>query len=658
MRVLGVFGYEFLPADWHLQPMRVSARTLDSLARQYQDAGLPLPPANAPLVQIFSGGFGQDANDKHGPRFCLGFELKAREANSNAGSYLVGTETYVPEPPSRYERFSAKAFDPAGPLPFNLEIEPLPFHGSKFPVNSWLALAIQCHLRGHRKLVKQIFKRGLARDLNFRGPAFVTTGQKWMEHNGTNPSIAELFGKYDIRLSLAATTWNHYVNAAMQPGSDHAAILPRMEKLLADHPPLRGEQQLNFVESLRLTLQPSTSAPGTVEALIDALIECATPGGRHALKTGATDPNYAKLELMGFDAVPTLISHMGDRRLSRSITMGFNNFPNLPRYVGEVVCDLIEDLAKPELGDDWLPRQLGEFTDAELVHQWWEKARAVGEEEYVCSHIFPSQKGERDTLNTACLHIVAARYPQRLGEIYQRLLAQRPDIGSVEFTRTIATTENLDREEKLRLLRAGAEAASLAHREDALRELFKLDRPEAENRLAAELDKLPADSTVSYCFSPEAAISYLVMETESPAVWEAFTRATRRAAVGLRLQLMKIRPYSFMGDKHLAQRLAYLAAFLDDETVRFIDKSAQFRRMQERLEKMSTSDAAAPDDDLDKYEGPCAAFTFPEIAVRDFAAMQIGSILRIPSHPDKDWSPAQWAEYRASIRATLAARQI
>jgi len=53
------------------------------------------------------------------------------------------------------------------------------------------------------------------------------------------------------------------------------------------------------------------------------------------------------------------------------------------------------------------------------------------------------------------------------------------------------------------------------------------------------------------------------------------------------------------------------------------------------------------------YEGPSAAFDFPKITVRDFAAMQLASLLKIKQKPDKKWTAKQWMDFRAKVRAAL-----
>jgi hypothetical protein len=89
--------------------------------------------------------------------------------------------------------------------------------------------------------------------------------------------------------------------------------------------------------------------------------------------------------------------------------------------------------------------------------------------------------------------------------------------------------------------------------------------------------------------------------------------------------------YLYVGDRLKFRRLAFLAAFLDDETLRDDRKNAK------------------------KYEGPCAAFTFPKITVRDFATMQIAGILKIDplDSPDATWTKEQWAGLRLKVNDRL-----
>ena len=69
------------------------------------------------------------------------------------------------------------------------------------------------------------------------------------------------------------------------------------------------------------------------------------------------DPRYTRLAQMGFAAVPALIEHLDDDRLTRSVKQGFNNFPTWNMRIKDVVSDLLQELAGEDVGKDWLRRQ-------------------------------------------------------------------------------------------------------------------------------------------------------------------------------------------------------------------------------------------------------------------------------------------------------------
>jgi hypothetical protein len=125
-----------------------------------------------------------------------------------------------------------------------------------------------------------------------------------------------------------------------------------------------------------------------------------------------------------------------------------------------------------------------------------------------------------------------------------------------------------------------------------------------------------------------------VKRLEIDEIWRVFLRAAKRSRDGLRLEMMKPMNYGspYTGPENRSRRLAFLAAFLDDET--------------ERVQPQDTEHS--------KFAGPCAAFTFPKIAVRDFAALQIAFILGLPDRPTELWTPSQWSELRTKVRSKLA----
>jgi hypothetical protein len=148
------------------------------------------------------------------------------------------------------------------------------------------------------------------------------------------------------------------------------------------------------------------------------------------------------------------------------------------------------------------------------------------------------------------------------------------------------------------------------------------------------LDELPRTPAGSYWNCKEARFGWLATLTADPAAWEALKRNAARVDVGLRLQLLVPLSYCCCGpNRQPRQSLELLASFLTDAELR---------------------DTAT---DPKRFDGPCAAFTFPRLAMRDLAAMSIASMLnaRVDLFPNKTWKPAEWDHYRQQITTAMQA---
>ena len=145
---------------------------------------------------------------------------------------------------------------------------------------------------------------------------------------------------------------------------------------------------------------------------------------------------------------------------------------------------------------------------------------------------------------------------------------------------------------------------------------------------------LPLDAAGPYWPCPEAEFANLVEELDDGGIWREYLRRTKESSVGLRLEILQ-----FMGPwsdaqkdarKHPPRRRAFLAAFLDDATIRDI--------------------AAAPG----KFTGCHAGCMIPRLAVRDFAASLLASMWGMNECPDEYWTAAQWEELRRKVRERVA----
>ena len=100
--------------------------------------------------------------------------------------------------------------------------------------------------------------------------------------------------------------------------------------------------------------------------------------------------------------------------------------------------------------------------------------------------------------------------------------------------------------------------------------------------------------------------------------------------------MMNPMDYSYIGQTNRSRRLAFVASFLNDESLGELPK----------------------DTENSKFSGPCAAFKFKKITVRDFAALEIASILNLSDDPDDFWTPHQWRDLRESVQRKLALEKL
>jgi hypothetical protein len=307
--------------------------------------------------------------------------------------------------------------------------------------------------------------------------------------------------------------------------------------------------------------------------------------------------------------VPTLIRLLDDERLTRFVSVGFNNFPPWILRVQHVAGTLLQELAGEDLGKDWLRSLQGSAVTKEAAAAWWMRARAAGEETWLRGHVLPTEP-QGEWPNRTMLDLLAARYPHRLAEVYRAVLAERPHVQSWPIVAAIVRS-GLDTRAKTELLLLGAGHDRLEHRRAALWKLKELDPGRFRSVLMATLQATPRTPATPYWSCREAAFAHLVIETADDAAWRTLLETARRVDVGLRLELLA--PMAYAGKPHRERRVAFLAAFLDDPALR---------------------DAA-----------------------RDFAATQLAAILDLPGErPDAGWSASQWAAFRGRVRALLEAR--
>jgi hypothetical protein len=574
--------------------VEIIENSLDQLLADYRGYGLPLPPKDAKLVRFESGGRYVLNGKLMPPTYFLGFLLSLGTKKKPA-LLLVGTEEVRLKTYSTFE-----VVEPKSDLVKNID---LGWWGpSAFESNAGLAIALQCKARGWDGLARELWKQSLKKDFG--------------HHFGAFYQPADL----PNRTAVAYLAWTYTGNELVKPDTDRSKTAKRMNALFAAEHRLNTKVNRALLKSLEAALIPSTAKPGTVERMIDDLTDMSNCGRRD----DEAEPHYTRVAKMGFAAVPALIAHLDDDRLTRSIRGGFNNLPTWNLRLQHVVSDLLQELAGEEVGRDWLDRQHGWVVKRADAQAWWDKARKVGEEAYFLAHVLPG--GDKaEWPNSLMLRLITEKYPKHLPKLYETVLDERPKMQSWPLAEAIAKS-SLPKNKKRELFLHAARNKNLEHRRYGLSELQKLDPQQFMTILLDTLDNLPKTPTGPYWKCPEVTFAHLVKETDDPRPWKLLAKVAKRSDVGLRMEFLNL---LHNDDRQRRQRLEFLAAFLDD--------------------------AEAPDvkANPEMFSGPHAGFTFRRLAVRDLAAMRIASFLELPDRPDRDWTPQQWEQLRKKVKGAL-----
>ncbi len=149
-------------------------------------------------------------------------------------------------------------------------------------------------------------------------------------------------------------------------------------------------------------------------------------GDNDRINHGNREENKAKklLILKGFEAIPALLKHLDDKRMTNHLMTGFNNFVSHPMRADRVVNNYLHAFTNNEMGSNWLERQKGVLSDREKITKWWKKASDLGEKKYVAKYTLVSSK-RKLKLSTEMLMLAADRYPELIPKLYQKAISSK-----------------------------------------------------------------------------------------------------------------------------------------------------------------------------------------------------------------------------------------
>jgi hypothetical protein len=612
---------------------RLDTKMLVDMANRYQ---VPMPTKDARVVFASIGWWTRVSDDLFLHVYSPAFLLEERRDGSIV--ILRGLKREVlpkresTDPPA-IRPFSAKNIDPrtAGFV-------------ADFHDRPALVCAVQLAARGDEATAQIVWQQ-------------VATTKKWtseyhrMRGMHTEDDVPD--AKEEIRnpaLVLGECIFDDLESRLTQKDADWQTIYDRMKALFKELPDLsKGDRKVIF-DDLATTLTASPPAPGSIEAkLLDwsrRPHERPTydPFEQACKPDPLPDAPAREIVLRGFDAIPPLLELLRDNRLTAHCADRDRGKRILRlRHLASILLSGMTGAPDCRHGCDEGER------DAAAQREWWERAHLRNEVDVFSEGIFERENGALTSDRVFPVRILAAKYPSALPVLLRQFVKEtNGDRGPWAIAEALANSA-LPKETRIRALCDAARQGSLENQRCLIQILAKLDARKSAELLLPVLKKLPPDSDGPYWTCPQAAFSHIAMELEDDEVWREFQRAAQRSSVGLRLEMIGSECSCGTPEKNRGRRIAFLASFLNDVTVRtiplFPDNETAARQV--RSGRMVQS----------KYDGLCAASTFKKIEVRDFAAMELGYLLGVKGEPKDAWTADQWLAFRGQVRERLVAEK-
>jgi hypothetical protein len=408
---------------------------------------------------------------------------------------------------------------------------------------------------------------------------------------------------------------------------DKSDILARTKLLLKDFHELKKGRSGSFLKDLQAVAAAPDPEKGSVEEL---LLEWSSYGGSvydlGIYKEGNgsdVDAPARKIIERGFDAVPDLIDLLDDRRVTAHYFHGFFTTGSASlqiERVGDLAFQLLSMIAGSGIHTN----------DRSEIYGWWERLGNREESEALPQGVFCFRDGKIFQVNRGTAYIVGKRFPEKLPVLCAEFVKCAEDrVRSYPLAQAIGKSD-MSSEWRIKVLSEFAVCGSLNNKSDFLYMLAELDPEICKKLLIPVLEGVSKDSSKPCLVCPESEFTPVVMKFDDDEVWRVYLKAAKRSSVRARMQMMDMMDCCRLGTKNLNRRLAFLAAFLDDEAVRDM-------RAEEEI-----------------FCGLSIYHFTDYLSVRNFVAMKLASLLNIDESPDKDWDESRWEKLRNNVKDELS----
>lgn len=567
--------------------------------------GMAFPPQDVKLVLVHSHTWTPVGNRSHPhdpayyhPGWLLG------EMDDGSIRVLSGLEEKILKPREQREPLWRK---------FSMD-EPKPTLGGYCVqidgVEAFLA-AVVCSERGDQEQASIFWKR--------------IAEKKWLWQG--RGELSDVPADEKAMLLLSILLWAKWENEITKPVADLHVIEGRLKSLLEEAPRLVNKERSGLVQSVKLTNNAPTAPEGSVEALLIQYGKLDYSIVETVLQQGWDAPQ-GRIMRRGFEVIPELLRLSKDQRITSQRWHAVMNRDSSPKLLGDMAKELLNKMIGSKSHSFMDPPQ----EDFELI---WNGISKINELDYF-EKIALKKSDPKNASNEVAFAVLAEKDPERLVRIQKQFMEKTFVSESASYLCQALVISKLPRETKLECITQLASKGGLARRISAIYVLARFDQDAAKAPARELMKLLPKDTKGAYWTSDEARASRIALTIDDDEVWRIFLEKTKNAEVGLRLEWMNPFAYSYVEDRLRKRRLGFLASFLNDKTLR--DETVRAKM----------------------FDGPCAGFTFPKITVRNFAAMQIASILKIQplDPPDSTWDEDRWAKLRTEVSKQLIAEGI
>ncbi|QEL14256.1 hypothetical protein [Limnoglobus roseus] len=423
---------------------------------------------------------------------------------------------------------------------------------------------------------------------------------------------------------LRERVWSENLSRLADPRGDREQARRHLQRVYDEDGQFRSVAKTQLLEDLSLTLREREPSRDPIERKIDRLVEWSGTIDARRYSPRLEDPitPYDEVAQCGFEAVPYLIAHLDDRRLTRSpLTFVFNRlFSQDVCRVGDVCLDLLKAFAARELRDQGGEQTLSEWR--ERAGKWFERAKAVGEEEW-----YATKAMSEDPVSLALCRAFAERYPKRFAASYKNLLARAPKVYSGNVVIAMAHGR-LPKGEKLDLLTLGAAHERLEHRLEAVKGLFFLDPGAGRQAIPGYFKRVSAKEADERYESVLHDEIGLVMAANDASCWQAFRDHFRTCSP--------------------TQRVYYVGS---SGPVNHGRPVGEFKRWSQEIEPLWDDAAVRVLGANQKVQDFAPAY--PSLAVADFITLAFAEELGVAVPTDRNRTAAEWKKVREKVASAL-----